>query len=104
MHSAEKRAFRGSGEASSIYAYARDPLKRARELAVTVWDSNQRRGSVLTNWTTSPQTHKNDSPLLAQPLQCLALPSTSFDVTGHRSRHSLIDASRSGFTRMVSAT
>jgi hypothetical protein len=33
IYSAEKRAFRGSGEASSIYAYARDPLKRARELA-----------------------------------------------------------------------
>jgi hypothetical protein len=79
IYSAEKRAFRGSGEASSIYAYARDPLKRARELAVTVWDSNQRRGSVLTNWTTSPQTHKNDSPLLAQPcsvLHCLPPPST----------------------------
>jgi hypothetical protein len=52
IYSAEKRAFRGSGEASSIYANARDPLKRARELAVTVWDSNQRRGSVLTDWTT----------------------------------------------------
>jgi len=49
IYSAEKRAFRESGEASSIYAYARDPFKRARELAVTVWDSNQRRGSVLTN-------------------------------------------------------
>jgi len=49
LHSAEKRVFRESGEASSIYAYARDPFKRARELAVTVWDSNQRRGSVLTN-------------------------------------------------------
>jgi len=24
-------------------------LKRGRELAVTVWDSNQRQGSVLTN-------------------------------------------------------
>jgi LysR family hca operon transcriptional activator len=28
--------------------------------------------------------------------QCRAPPSTSFDVTGHRSRHSLIDASRFG--------
>jgi hypothetical protein len=31
-------------------------------------------------------------------LQYLALPSTSFDATGHRSRHSLVDASRSAFT------
>jgi hypothetical protein len=32
-------------------------------------------------------------------LQRLALPSTSFDVGGQRSRHSQIDASRSAFTR-----
>ena len=29
-------------------------LEQGREAAVTVWDSNRRRGSVLTNWTTSP--------------------------------------------------
>jgi hypothetical protein len=39
-------------EASFIYVYmrcARDVLELGRELSVTVWDSNQRRGSVLTN-------------------------------------------------------
>jgi hypothetical protein len=39
-------------EASFIYVYmrcARDVLERGRDLAVTVRDSNQRRGSVLTN-------------------------------------------------------
>ncbi|SRR6266481_2833440 len=47
-HLAGKRAFRGNREASlyiryirDIYACARDLLKRGRELAVTVWDSNQ---------------------------------------------------------------
>ena len=41
VHLDGKRAFRGSREASFIYACARDLGKRGRELAVTVWDSNQ---------------------------------------------------------------
>jgi hypothetical protein len=36
-------------------------------------------------------------PATCAVLQCLALPSTSFDVTRHRSRHSLIDARKWSF-------
>jgi hypothetical protein len=42
-----------------------------------------------------------EDPAPSASLQCLALPCTSFDLTGRHSRHSQIDASCSAFTRRV---
>jgi predicted transcriptional regulator len=41
------------------------------------------------------------TPAPCTVLQCLAPPSTSFDVTGHRSRHSLIVQDAEAYQRLL---